>query len=394
MSVIGEAHVRDQVDRGRRVVVVGSDDILTPQARELIDALQLEIVEHALPVPERPGTDPNLAVQRTLFRRSPRWMAPSPRTGTAPVRLGRVAIVGSGNVGATSAHLLATHEATEEIVLIDLVPGLAASVALDIGHAAGISGSTTRAKGATETVAVADADVVVITAGRPRSPGMDRSALVEVNGRVVRSVAEMVAEHAPNAVVIVVTNPLDEMTLAALDATSFPRHRVLGMAGTLDSARFRTSLARAAAVAPMDVEAFTLGSHGNEMVPVVSHARIKGRPLDRVLSPEVIEECVADTISGGAQVVALRRTGSAYVAPAHAIVEVLEAMRGARAGTIPVSVLLDGEYGISGVVVGVPTLLGPKGLIEVVELPLSAEEREALTVAAAAVAARAGTAAS
>jgi len=386
--VIGEAQVREHVERGRRVVVVRPGDLVTPQARELIEALGLEVVDQPPPVPERPATDPNLAVQRTLYRRSPRWMAPLPRRGPTPMTLGRIAIVGAGNVGATTAHLAASNNVAAEIVLTDLVPGLAAGVALDIEHAAGISGSTTRAEGSTDAAAVAGADVVVITAGRPRSPGMDRSALAAVNERVVRGVAETVREHAPDAVIIVVTNPLDEMTMAAADASGFPRQRVLGMAGTLDSSRFRASLAKAAGVTPRDVEAFTLGSHGNEMVPIVSHARIKGRPLDRVLSADMIAGCVRDTVTGGAQVVALRRTGSAYVAPAHAIVEVLDAMRNARTGAIPVSVLLEGEYGITGTVVGVPAVLGPRGLIEVVELPLSADEATALAAAARAVSAR------
>ncbi len=388
MSVIGEAQVREQVDRGRRIIVVEPGDILTPQARELIEALRLEVVDEPPPVPERPGTDPALAIQRTLYRRSPRWVAPKPRQGTNPVQFTRIGIVGAGNVGTTTAHLVAGGEAAREIVLIDLVPGLAAAVALDIEHASGISGSATRTFGGTEAAAVAGADVVVITAGRPRSPGMDRTALAEVNRRVVRPVAEAVAEHAPEAVIIVVTNPLDEMTLAALEASGFPRQRVLGMAGTLDSSRFRSALARAARVTPRDVAAFTLGSHGNEMVPIVSHATIKGRPVDRVLTPDQVERCVRETIEGGARIVELRRTGSAFVAPAHAIVEVVDAMRGARAGAVPVSVLLDGEYGISGTVVGVPALLGPKGLIEVVELPLTDTERTALVAAAEAVARR------
>jgi malate dehydrogenase len=188
--------------------------------------------------------------------------------------------------------------------------------------------------------------------------------------------------------VVVVTNPLDEMTMEVFRATGFPRERVIGMAGTLDSSRFRRSLARAAGVDPADVDAFTFGSHGDEMVPITSQATIKGRPLGESLSDAAIQACVKDTVSGGGQVVALRKTGSATLAPAHATVEVLDALRGARAGAIPVSVVLDGEYGIEGTVVGVPCLLGPTGVVEIVELPLPEAELAALRAAAAAVATR------
>jgi malate dehydrogenase len=217
---------------------------------------------------------------------------------------------------------------------------------------------------------------------------MSRADLVTTNGRVVRQVSEVIADRAPNAVVVVVTNPLDEMTMEAYRSTGFPRERVIGMAGTLDSSRFRRALARAAGVDPRDVQAFTLGSHGDEMVPVTSQARIKGRPLSDVLTDSQIADCVRDTVTGGGQVVALRRSGSATLAPAHATVEVLDALRGARAGAIPVSVVLAGEFGIDGVVVGVPCLLGPGGVIEVVVVPLSADEHAGLEAAAAAVSAR------
>ena len=182
-----------------------------------------------------------------------------------------------------------------------------------------------------------------------------------------------------------VTNPLDEMTVEMLRATQFPRAQVLGMAGTLDSSRFRQALATAAGVAAGDVEAMTLGSHGDEMAPIVSSARIRGRPLRDFLSAEAIEACVNDAITGGGQVVALRKTGSAALAPAHAIVEMLDHMRGARAGLVPVSVMMEGEYGIEDVVLGVPCRLGLSGLLEVVDIPLEATERTALEAAAVAI---------
>lgn len=389
MGVIGEVDVREQAASGRRHIVVGPNDLLTAQAREAIVQLGLEVLSSQPPPAERPVTDPATTTRRVLARRSPRWISPAPRQGAKPVKLGKVTIVGSGNVGATTGHLVSMNGMAHELVMIDLVPGLAASVALDINHSAGITGSPTRAEGGTDTASlVSGSDVVVITAGRPRAPGMDRSELIETNGKVIRSVAEDVAEHAPNAVIVVVTNPLDEMTQQAAVASGFPREQVLGMAGTLDSSRFRAILARVAGVLPQDVEAFTLGSHGNEMVPIVSHARIKGQPLDQVMDIADIKKCVIETIGAGGQVVELRKTGSAYVAPAHAIAEVLDGLRRARVGPIPVSVRLDGEYGIEGVVIGVPTHLGPRGLEEVVEIDLTQAEREALQRAAAAVKAR------
>lgn len=378
MAVIGESLVREEVAKGRRQIVHLRGDIITPQAREVIEGLGLELVEGPLPAPEPRAADPATTIRRVLFRSSPRWMAPDPPVGVRPRRLGRLAVVGAGNVGTTVAHLAASSDVAEEIALVDVVGGLASSVALDVEHASGITGSSAIVRGGSESGLLADAEVVVITAGRPRSPGMDRAGLIAVNGRVVRSVAEEVAAHAPEAVMVVVTNPLDEMTWEALSASGFHRRQVLGMAGTLDSSRFRHLLAREARVSPRDVQAFCLGRHGPEMVPVLSRATIKGRPVARVLSAEQIRRCVEGTIEGGGAVVSLRRTGSAFLAPGHAVCEVIDGLRGQRAGTIPVSVMLEGEYGMEGVVLGVPALLGRGGLIEVVEMTLSDEESRAL----------------
>ena len=219
---------------------------------------------------------------------------------------------------------------------------------------------------------------------------MSRADLLEVNRRVIVQAAEAIRVHAPEAVVIVVTNPLDEMTAEMLRATGFPRARVLGMAGTLNSSRFRRALAAAADVPAGDVEAIALGSHGDEMAPIVSRARIRGRPLADFLRRETIAACVKDAVTGGAQVVGLRKTGSATLAPAHAVIELIDHMRGSRAGTVPVSVALVGEYGIEGVVLGVPCHLGMGGMIEIEELPLSAQELAQLRRAADAIRARMG----
>ena len=386
--VIGAEHVERASRRGRRHLEVLPGTIVTDQARDSAARLRVALRSGPLDRPAVPVPDGTAALVRGLYRRGAKWMPPARPAGRSPIRFGRLALVGAGGVGAAVAHLVANAGMAEELVLVDVVPGLAEALALDLVHASGLTGSRSAVTGGTDLALVAEADVVVVTAGRPRAPGMDRADLREANRRTVRAVAETIRTAAPQAVVIVVSNPLDEMTAEMLAATEFPRERVLGMAGTLDSARFREALAREAGVGVDEVEAMVLGSHGAEMVPVVSRARIRGAALERRLSPARIEACAERTVVAGARVVALRKTGSASIAPAHAVVEVLEHMRGARAGVVPVSVRLDGEYGLDGVVLGVPCLLGPRGLVEVEETPLDESERQALARAAAAVRAR------
>jgi malate dehydrogenase len=278
----------------------------------------------------------------------------------------------------------------EEIALIDTAPGTAAAMALDLNHASGITGVKARCLGGEDLAMVSGADVVIVTAGRARSPGMTRADLIDVNTRVIHAAGEAVKSSAPNSIVIVVTNPLDEMTVEMLRATGFPRERVLGMAGTLDSSRFRNALAMAAGVTPADVSAITLGSHGDEMAPITSLARIKGRRLERFLSDEQISACVQDAITGGGQVVAIKKSGSATIAPAHSSIELMDHIRGAKTGPVPVSVMLQGEYGVSGVVLGVPAHLGATGLVSVEELRLAPDETRALHSAAEAIRTRLG----
>lgn len=384
MSVVGDEHVREVLRGGGRKLVVPEDAVLTPQALESVERLGLEVQRgHDQPSPL--GADPGRAIQRTLYRRRPRWVAPGRPRGLRPTRFGRLGFIGAGGVGATCAQLAANSGMADEVVLIDIVPGVAESLALDIEHSSGVTGSSTRARGGTSLDLVAGCDAIVVTAGRPRTPGMDRSALLEVNGNVIRGAAEMVAQFAPEAVVIVVTNPLDEMTHEFWAASGMPARRVLGMAGTLDSSRFRHEIARAAGVQPRDVEAITLGSHGAEMVPIISTAKVRGRPLVDVLSEERVAACVKATIDGGAAVVRLRRTGSATIAPAHATAELLDAIRGAQAGPVPVAAMLEGEYGLDGVFLGVPAVLGRDGVTQIVEQRLSDEELESLRAAGAAI---------
>ena len=320
--VIGAWHVERASRHGRRYLEVLPGAIVTAEARDSAERLRIALRDGPLDRPVPPLPDGNAALVRGLYRRSPKWMAPAPAAGRSPTRFGRVAVVGAGGVGANTAHLVANAAMADEVALIDIVPGLAASLALDLNHASGVTRTRSRMSGGTSLELVAGADVVVVTAGRPRAPGMQRRDLLAANRRTIRTVADGIRTQAPEAVVLVVTNPVEEMTAEMRLATELPRERVLGMAGTLDSARFREALARAAGVEVADVEAMVLGSHGDEMVPVVSRARIRGRPLERVLAPERIAECRERTVRAGGEVVALRRTGSASLAPAHAAAEV------------------------------------------------------------------------
>ena len=386
--VIGAEQVADARRRGRQILEIRPGDIVTVLARETAERINITLVDGPLERPTLPRTDSARALQRGLYRRSPKWIAPPPRSGSRPSRISRLALVGAGGVGLNIAHLAANYAAAKEVVLIDVAPGVAEATALDLNHASGISRSRTRFTGSTDLAQIAEADVVVVTAGRPRTPGMSRTDLMSINRRIMLSISEAIVTHAPEAIIIVVTNPLDEMTATVQEVSGLPRQRVLGMAGTLDSGRFRWALAEKAGVSVADVEAQTLGSHGAEMVPIVSSATIRNRPVTDLLSDEDIRACIQTTIDGGASVVALRKTGSATLAPAHAVCEVLDALRGARPGALPVSVMLAGEYGIHDVVLGVPCLLGQSGLQEIIELPLNAEEQLQLEAAARSVAAR------
>ena len=387
--VIGTDTVEEARRRGRLIVEVMPGDIVTALARESAERLGLKLVDGPVEMPTPVRTDGKTAMRRSLYRRAPKWQAPS-RAPRQARRLGKLALIGAGGVGGNIAHLATMADIAEEIVLIDIAPGLAAATALDLNHASGITGATGRCIGGETLDMVAGAEVVVVTAGRARGPGMTRADLIDVNARVIRAAGEAIRSEAPNAVVIVVTNPLDEMTVEMLRATGFPRERVLGMAGTLDSSRFRHALARAAGVDPRDVEAITLGSHGEEMAPIPSRATIKGRPLDVFLDEDQITACVQDAVTGGGQVVALKKMGSATIAPAHATIELIDHMRGARSGPLPISVMLEGEFGIDGVVLGVPGHLGAGGLVKIEELRLTDSESASLKAAAEAIRTRLG----
>ncbi len=390
-TVIAEEQVRDAFQRGRLSINLKSGDIVTAQAQDTAARLNIKLLDQPLESPPPIQTDGTTAARRVLYRRHPGWTPPKPDIRASTKTLTKLALIGAGGVGTHLAHLAANQQIAEHISIIDILPGAAKALALDLQHASGITGSNTRLDGGTSLNLADDAEVVVVTAGRPRTPGMDRSDLHQINARVIQGIGETLATSAPTAVVIVVSNPVDEMTSVMLDATGFAREQVIGMAGTLDGARFRAALARAAGVPVADVSAMTLGSHGSEMVPIASRASIRERPLSEFLTEQTIEQCRQTTIDGGAAVVRLRKTGSATLAPAHATLELIQYMCGYRNGTVSASVRLQGEYGITDSVVAVPCKLAGHGIAEVVELTLSDAELTELRRAAAAIRNRLGT---
>ncbi|MDP1712534.1 MAG: malate dehydrogenase [Candidatus Nanopelagicaceae bacterium] len=306
----------------------------------------------------------------------------------------KVSVIGAGFYGSTTALRLAQYNIFDTVVLTDIVEGKPEGIALDINQSRSIEGFETKVVGATTTAegagyeATANSDVIVITAGLPRKPGMSRMDLIGVNAGIVRGVAENIAKHSPNAVVIVVSNPLDEMTALAQIATGFPKNRVMGQAGMLDTARFTNFVAEKLNVPVATVKTLTLGSHGDTMVPVPSKCTVGGVPLSEKLSAQEIEELVTRTRNGGAEIVALLKTGSAYYAPSAAAARMAKAVIEDSGAVMPVCAWVDGEYGISGVYLGVEAEIGKTGIRKVVETDLSAPELEALKGAAEAVRAK------
>ena len=313
---------------------------------------------------------------------------------SATARRGKVTVVGAGFYGSTTAQRLAEYDVFETVVLTDIVEGKPEGLALDLNQSRPIEGFETTVVGATTTPegggyeATADSDVVVITAGLPRKPGMSRMDLLGVNAKIVRGVAENVAKYSPNAVIIIVSNPLDEMTALAQRASQFPKSRVFGQAGVLDTARFTNNVATTLGVPVGSVQTLTLGSHGDTMVPVRSACFVDGKPLADVMDADTIEELVTRTRNGGAEVVALLKTGSAYYAPSAAAARMARAVITDSGETIPVCAWVDGEYGISGVYLGVEAEVGAGGIKRVVERDLTESELDGLMQAAEAVRAK------
>jgi malate dehydrogenase len=311
-------------------------------------------------------------------------------------RLGKVTVVGAGFYGSTTAQRLAEYDIFDEVVLTDIVEGKPEGLALDLNQSRPVEGFETKVTGVTTGKdgsgyeAIAGSSVVVITAGLPRKPGMSRMDLIETNAGIVRQVAENVARHAPDAVVVVVSNPLDEMTALAQIATGFPKNRVLGQAGMLDTARFTFFVAEELGVPVGSVKTLTLGSHGDTMVPVPSACTVDGKPLADVMQQDRIDALVDRTRNGGAEVVALLKSGSAYYAPSAAAARMVKAIAEDSGAAMPVCAWVDGEYGINGVYLGVLAEIGAGGVTRVVEQDLTSSELSSLKDAAEAVRAKQG----
>jgi malate dehydrogenase len=296
----------------------------------------------------------------------------------------KVTVVGSGNVGATAARSIADKELAD-VVLVDILEGVPQGKGLDILEACPVEGSDSRVLGTNDYAETANSDIVVITAGLARKPGMSRDDLLMKNYEIIKGVTEQVVRHSPQCIIIPVTNPLDAMAQVVYRVSKFPRERVIGMAGVLDSARMRTFIATELNVSVENVHAFVLGGHGDTMVPLPRLSTVAGVPITELLSKEAIERISTRTANGGAEIVKLLGTGSAYYAPASSVVEMVEAILKDKKKILPCAVYLQGEYGITGLFVGVPVKLGARGVEHIFEIKLLAEEQAALNKSAAAV---------
>jgi malate dehydrogenase len=296
----------------------------------------------------------------------------------------KVTVVGSGNVGATAAHWLAANELAD-VVLVDIVEGVPDGKALDLLEAMPIVKKDSFVVGGQDYALTANSDIAIITAGVPRKPGMSRDDLLNINYKIMSDVVGKVVKYSPNCIIIVVSNPLDAMAQAAYKMSGFPRNRVIGMAGVLDSARFRAFIAMELKVSVENVTAFVLGGHGDTMVPLPRYSTVAGIPITELMTTETVERLVQRTRDGGAEIVKYLKTGSAFYAPSAAAVEMTEAILKDKKKILPCAAYLEGEYGINGLFVGVPCKLGEKGLEEIIQIKLTPEEQAALERSAGAV---------
>ncbi len=296
----------------------------------------------------------------------------------------KVTVVGAGNVGATAAQRLAEKQLCD-VVLVDIVEGVPQGKALDLSEAAPIEKHDSHLTGANSYEETAGSDIVIITAGIPRKPGMSRDDLISTNAGIVKAVTKEVATRSPEAILIIVSNPLDAMCHVAFDASGFPRERVIGMAGVLDSARFRAFISMELNVSVENIHAFVLGGHGDTMVPLPRFSTVAGIPITELMAQDRIDALVERTRNGGAEIVALLKTGSAYYAPASAAVEMAEAILKDKKKILPCAAYLQGEYGQQDLFIGVPVKLGAKGIEDIIEITLTGEEKQALQKSADAV---------
>jgi malate dehydrogenase len=414
MTVITAA----DVEKANGLLVIAPKDVITPLAADRAKELGVKIERSAqasartakdLPTgaaarrtwatrqvvkalePTAPKTPP--ATQSgALYRRGasvppmirPDWPTKAAAADPRPF----AAVIGAGHVGAMTALRLAETSLFARIALVDIVPGLAAGLALDMWHSASLRGFTTRIEGSVELSAIMGADYIVVTAGKPRQPGMSRTDLTGVNGAIIEGIAEGIRRHAPSSVVVMVTNPLEEMTHLMTKATGFPPQRVVGMAGVLDGARFQSLVALTGVARPQDVAAIALGSHGPEMVIPLSQATVNGEPLQTLLPADQINAIVARTRDSGAEVVKLLQKGSAYFAPAESAAAMVVDMVLESDRVLAACVQSGGAYGIEDTRVGLPVRLARSGVKEIVTLPLTTAEKAALAEAASSIAAR------
>ena len=297
----------------------------------------------------------------------------------------KITVVGAGNVGATAAQRLAEKELAHRVVLVDIQEGIPQGKGLDQWESAPIEGFDTRVIGTNTYDETTNSEIVVITAGIARKPGMSRDDLLNTNAGIVKQVSENVRDTSPDSIIIVVSNPLDVMSYVAKQVTGFPRERVLGMAGVLDTARYRSFIAEELNVSVRDIQAMVLGGHGDTMVPLISYTSVSGIPVTQLMSPEKLQAIVDRTRNGGAEIVKYLKTGSAYYAPSSAAVQMCEAIVQDQKRILPCAAWLEGEYGMRGLFLGVPCKLGRAGLEQIIEVELTPAERDSLSKSADAV---------
>lgn len=295
----------------------------------------------------------------------------------------KITVIGAGNVGATTAQYIADKELANEIILVDVIEGLPQGKGLDMYESAPVGKFDTRIIGTNSYEQTANSDIIVITAGLARKPGMSRDDLQSTNANIVKSCTEQAAIKSPQAIIIVVSNPLDVMTYVALKVSGFERHRVIGMAGILDSSRFRTFIAMELGVSVEDISTLVLGGHGDSMVPLPRYTTIAGIPLPELMNKEALDRLVKRTRDGGIEIVNFLKTGSAYYAPASSVVQMIEAIVKDKKRILPCAVYLQGEYGIKDTVAGIPIKLGRKGVEDIIQIKLTPDEQSALAKSAA-----------